>query len=281
MLAKGSILVAAFMFVFLFLHAPNSADASGSQIKSAGCKTEFFLLKELAQEYQKKTGTKLRTAKTGNKKAIELMLAGDVDFAFTCKPLAKLSKKLNLEQGRIAAWKSIPIAKDPIIIVSNVKNGVEDLSIEELTAIFNGKASNWSTFGGANLPIRVAYFDPSLESGSTLLFKEFTVGIDGELIADAKLLEGPTMLGNYVARTAGGVTFMPLNSYQEEYGEVIAISGVKPSQQTVKDGSYSLTATYHLTVESGKNEAIDEFISYCMSPEGQRIIARNFVPYAE
>lgn len=281
MLGKGSLLAAVMMFVVLSFFTPICAEAAGTHMKSAGCKTEYFLLKELAQAYQKKTGTTLRTAKTGNKKAMELMLSGDVDFAFTCKPLSKLSKKLNLDQAKVASWKSVPIAKDPIVIVSNGKNGVRSLSVEQLTAVFKGETNNWSALGGAEQPIRIAYFDPSLESGSLLLFKEFTVGVEGELTSDAKLLDGPSMLGNFVSRTPGGVTFMPLNSYRKEYGDVVAINGVLPSRQTVIDGSYSLTATYHLTVDSSKNGSIGDFVSYCTSPEGQQVIARNFVPYAK
>lgn len=281
MLARGTFMTAVLMFFALSLLTPNYVGAAGTHMKSAGCKTEYFLLKELAQAYQKKTGTKLRTAKTGNKKAMELMLAGDVDFAFTCKPLSKLSKKLNLDQAKVVSWKSVPIAKDPIVIVSNGENGVGSLSVEQLTAIFKGETTNWSTLGGADLPIRIAYFDPSLESGSYLLFKEFTVGVKAELTPDAKLLDGPSMLGNFVSRTPGGVTFIPLNSYHQEYGDVVEIDGVAPSQQTIIDGSYSLAATYHLTVDSNKNGAIDDFVSYCKSPEGQQVIARNFVPYAK
>lgn len=281
MFAKGILLVSTCLFVCVSLLMPVGADAAGAHMKSAGCKTEFFLLKDLSAAYQNKTGTKLRAASTGNKKAMNLMLAKDIDFSFTCKPIGKLSKKLKLDPAKVGHWKSIPIAKDPVVVVSNSQNGVSNLSVEQLTNIFQGKVTNWDQVGGANLPISVSYIDPETESGSLLLFKEFTVGGKGELAADAKILGGPSMLGNYVSRTPGGVTFMPLNSYQGQYGAIVAIDGVIPSRQSIEDGSYRLTATYYLTVDGNKNEAIDAFISYCMSEDGQQVIANNFVPYSK
>lgn len=281
MISKGSLLVAVFMFVCVSLLMPAGSYAGPAHVKSAGCKTEYFLLKDLAADYQKKTGSKLRTASTGNKKAMGLMLAGDIDFSFTCKPIGKLSKKLKLDQSKVGNWKSIPIAKDPIVVVSNNKNGVSNLSVEQLVSIFQGKETNWKDVGGADQPINVSYLDPEMESGTLLLFKEFTVGGKGELTADAKMLEGPSMLGNFVSRTPGGVTFMPLNSYEGKYGAIVAIDGVIPSRKSIEDGSYSLTATYYLTVNGKDNAEVKAFTEYCMSEAGQQVIARNFIPFTK
>jgi len=260
---------------------PICAGAAETHMKSAGCKTEYFLLKDLAEAYQKETGIKLRTASTGNKKAMDLMIANDVDFTFTCKPVEKIAKKLKLDQAEVGDWKSIPIAKDPIVIVSHAKNDANNLSVEQLTGIFTGEITNWAAVGGADIPIKVSYINTELESGSLLLFKEFTVGLNGELMSDAKTLDGPSMLGHYVSQTPGAVTFMPLNSYMNKFGAILAINGVIPSRESIEDGSYKLAATYYLTVDGKKNQQIDDFIAYAMSGEGQKVIARNFVPYSK
>jgi len=281
MLSRWVLLTTAFLFVSVSFFVPAESAASGDYLKSAGCKTEFYLLKDLADAYQEKTGTKLRTAKTGNKKAVNLMLSDSVDFTFTCKPINKLSRKLKLDTGEVGHWQSIPIAKDPIVVVSNTKNGVASLSVKQLTSVFKGETKNWAELGGSNLPISVTYLDPELESGSLLLFKEFTVGAKGSLTPDAKFLAGPTMIGNFVSRTPGGVTFMSLTSYRDGYGDILAIDGVVPSKQSIEDGSYQLSATYYLTLDGKNNAMIENFVAYCMSEEGQQIIARNFIPYSK
>ncbi|MBU1638953.1 MAG: substrate-binding domain-containing protein [Proteobacteria bacterium] len=255
--------------------------AEKEYLASAGCKTEHFLLVDLAEAYQQKTGKTIRIASTGNKKAIDLMLDNKIDFAYTCKPIISLSKKLKLDASKISTWKSVPIAKDPIAIVSNKKNGVSDISVAQLTALFEGKIKNWQEIGGTDLPVLTAYINPELESGTVLLFKEFTVGMDGKLDPGAKQLNGPSMLGNYVAATPGGVTFIPLNAYDEKFGDIVKIDGVEPVKENILNGKYSLSATYYLTFDQSDNKDLADFVEYCLSAAGQGVVAKNFIPYSQ
>ena len=204
-----------------------------------------------------------------------------IDFAFTCKPISQLSQKLKLDPEVIASWKSIPIAMDPIVIVSNHKNGVQNLSTEQLTAIFQGKIHNWTEVGGNDLPVRTAYMNPELESGVNLLFKEFTVGTDGRLDPNAILGEGPSMAGNYVALTPGAVTFMAFNSYRDKYGDIVAVDGIHPSRENITSGQYGLTATYYLTLAGDAKKDVADFLDFTRSEDGTKTIEMNFIPYSE
>jgi len=270
------------IFAALFFIRPVDSIASGDGImKSAGCKTEYFLLQDISAAYKKKTGNKIQLGKTGNKKAIKLLMDNQLDFTFTCKTIDKLAAKLKLDKSVIANWKSIPIAKDPIVIVSNSKNGVTNLTKEQLTAIFQGKIKNWKEVGGNDVTIRASYMDTSLESGIVLLFKEFTVGAKGQLDQKAHLSEGPSMSGNYAARTLGGITFMGLNSYREIYGDILQIDGVVPSRENILNGSYPLSATYYLTVDGNERADVSQLIEYILSEEGREVINVNFIPYSE
>jgi len=123
--------------------------------------------------------------------------------------------------------------------------------------------------------------NPELESGVVLLFKEFTVGSNGELDKSAVLGNGPSMLGNYTSITPGCVTFMAFNSYQEKYGDILAVDGVSPTRENIMNGKYKLAATYYLTVVGGENKQVDSFVDYVLSPKGQESIEQNFIPYTE
>lgn len=250
-------------------------------MKAAGCKTEFFLLKDLAEAYRVKTGTKMQLGDTGNKKAVDLLLEQKIDFTFTCKPIEKLTKGLNLDPNAVSSWTSVAVAKDPIIVVSNVQNGVRNLTTEQLTKLFQGEFSNWRELGGADLPIETAYLASTLESGIVLLFKEFTVGENGKLDEKAMIANGPSMLGNYVSVTPGAVTFMGLNSYQEKYGTILEIDGVAPTRENILSGSYGLAATYYLTLSGKDNQAVADFVDFVRSGEGQKAIDQNFISVSQ
>ena len=109
---------------------------SKKQMLCAGCKTEFFLMRDLCKAGSEKVEYTIKPGKTGNKKAIKLLLQNKVDFAFTCKHISKLTKKLKLDKTKVASWKSIAIAKDPIVLVTYKECGVGNLTVTQITDIF-------------------------------------------------------------------------------------------------------------------------------------------------
>ena len=281
---KVEYLALAFTVVFatlFFIRPVDSIAAGDGVIKSAGCKTEYFLMQDLSAAYKKKTGIKIQLGKTGNKKAINLLMDNKIDFTFTCKTIDQLAKKLKLDKEVISTWKSIPIAKDPIVIVSNSKNGVKGLTTQQLSDIFQGNINNWKEVGGNDLPVLLSYMNPELESAVVLLFKEFTMSAEGQLDKNAHISNGPSMSGNYVSKTPGGVTFIGFNSYKKRYGDILEVDGTAPSRDNILTGKYSLSTTYYLTVDGNERADLSRFIEYILSDDGQKAIEVNFIPYSE
>lgn len=250
-------------------------------LKSAGCKTEVYLLKDIVEAYEVQTGKSIRLGSTGNKTAVNLLAEQKVDFAFTCKPIEKLAKGMKLDKEQVSSWQSIALAKDPIVIVANRNNGVTNITTDELTRIFQGKVANWQELSGNNVPVLPSYLSDDLESGLVLLFKEFTVGGKGELTDNAMKAKAPNMLGNYTSVTPGAISFMNYNTYDEKYGDILKVNGILPNEENIHNGSYPLTATYFLTIDGRNNQAVVEFIDFTKSENGQKAIKRNYISVSE
>jgi len=265
------------VLVLISLTIGSPALSETDSLKSAGCKTEIFLLKDIAEAYEAETGKSIRLGRTGNKKAINLLLEEKVDFAFTCKPIKKIAKGMKLEDQQVASWQSISIAKDPIVIIANSKNGVSDITQDELTKIFQGQITNWKELNGNDLPILPTYLSEDLESGLVLLFKEFT---KAELTDKAMQAKAPNMLGNYTSVTPGAIGFLNFNTYQEKYGEIMRVNGILPSDENILNGTYPLTATYFLTIDDRNNQAVAQFVDFTKSAVGKNAIKRNYIPIA-
>lgn len=265
----------------LCLTVCGDAFSATDHLKSAGCKTEIYLLKDIAEAYKEQTGKTLRLGNTGNKKAVNLLLEKKVDFTFTCKPIDKIAKGMKLDKQQVSSWQSIALAKDPIVIVANPGNGVTNITQDELTKIFQGQIRNWQELNGKNLPVFPAYLSDDLESGLVLLFKEFTVGVNGKLTDNAMKAKAPDMLGNYTSVTPGAISFMNYNTYDEKYGEVLKVDGILPNEQNIRNGTYPLTATYFLTIDGSNNQAVAEFIDFTRSENGLNAIRRNYIPISE
>ena len=270
------------VLVFLLTLIPMDLLAEGSpQLTAAGCKTEHFMLQDLAAAYKEKTGNALRLGRTGNKKAVTLLLQDEVDFAYTCKPITQLSKKFNLDGASISDWTSVPIGKDPIIVISNYVNGVEDISIVDLKRVFKGEIKNWKEIGGNDVPVVVGYLSEDIESGVVLLFKEFTVGSKSPLAPDGTVLDDPVKVGRFVYSTPGGVSFMSLNSCKDKKSTILKVNGYEPTSENIINGKYKLSATYYITAPVKKNALVADFVAFSQSAEGQAIVGKSFTPYTK
>lgn len=279
---KKYFVILAVAAAIMFWQVDGRLDAAGpSVLKSAGCKTEYFLLQDLSKVFANTSGTVLQLGKTGNNKAINLLLDRQIDFAFTCKSIEQLAEKLQLDPRVIERWKSVPIAKDPIVIVSNKQNGAQELTLEQLADIFQGDISNWKDVGGNDLPVLTAYINPELESGVAMHFQDFILDPGEKLDGNARVADGPSMLGNYIAMTPGAVTFMGYNSYQEKFGDIVAVDGALPTRENILSGKYGLAVTYYLTLAGDEHADVSEFLDFVRSEEGKRAIEMNFIPISE
>lgn len=243
------------------------------QVNCAGCKTEYFLIKELTNVLNSQmTDMNIKPAQTGNKKAVELMVAGEVNFAFTCKNHLKLAAKFQLPAEKTASWVSVSFAHDPIVIVSNPDCNTGNLTMEQLCGIFNGTITNWKDISGKDLEIKVGYLDSSVESGVVTVFKETSIGESNDLTEKATQLKAPSNLGNFCKSTPGAIVFMGLNSYKQEYGNIMKINDVIPNSENVKNTKYPLSVTYHIIYDQKNDNAAKKLLQFIASEQGQQIV---------
>ena len=251
-------------------------------LRGAGCKTEYFLIEDLARGYKRSQGRKVVPQKTGNKVAIKLLAAEKIDFAFTCKPHQTLVKKFKVPATIADHWVTEEIANDPIVVLVNRQNRQISLSLEQLRDIFSGRLTNWQQLGGEDLAIQVAYLGKNVESGVLTVFYDLVPGFRSLsqplfLRPDAKKADGPKNLGAFVSQNKGAVTFMALNSYRRRYGSLVNINGVPPNRENILNGSYPLSVTYHLIYDQRQHKRLKGFFDYMASEEGKSITNQSFI----
>lgn len=274
---SGIVLIVLSICCLSRVHAKNIDDPI--TLFLGGCKTEYFLIKELSQAYSAKNKVEFRLLSIGNKRAISLFMSNRLDCTFTCKHFCKLKKKLKLGEEKTVNMVSKLIAKDPIVIVCNPDSGITNIEKFQLVDIFKGKINNWSMIGGKNLPVMLAYIDPAMESGMLPLFKEIIMGTNEGLCPSARKIGSPVGLGLFTAKNSGGITFLPFNASQGTKGcRILKIDGVAPDKESILNGKYKLSATYYLTYRKDTNGPVKDFIKFCLSDQGREIISRNFIP---
>ena len=188
---------------------------------------------------------------TGSGTGIQAAIDGTVDLVLA-------SRALNI------------VALDGVAVVVNPENGVTDLTVEQIAQIFTGEITNWSELGGADAEIAV--FGREAGSGTRGAFEEI-VGVEDACKYTNEYSSTGDVIGN-VASNPNGIGYASLSAVDDTV-KAVAVNGVTPSEDTVKDGSYEIQRPFVMVTKEGTqlSEAAQAFLDFAMSADAAEIIA--------
>ncbi|MBU1168244.1 MAG: phosphate ABC transporter substrate-binding protein [Proteobacteria bacterium] len=160
------------------------------------------------------------------------------------------------------------IAIDCIVPIIHKNNPVSDLSKEKLRDIYTGKITNWKDVGGPDMKIVVISRDSS--SGTFDAWKELV--LDGERVTPAALTQ-PSNGGlvTQISGTKGAIGYIALGYINTDV-KVVSVDGIKGSEQTAKNGRYTISRPlFMFTAGWPEGETLD-FINFILSPKGQALV---------
>ncbi|MBO6046455.1 MAG: substrate-binding domain-containing protein [Erysipelotrichaceae bacterium] len=207
--------------------------------------------------------------------AYERLVEGSVDMVFAARPSQSQKDLASTLKEEI---KTTPIGKEAFVFFVEKNNPVDNLTSEQLRAIYHGDITNWKEVGGKDQEI-VAFQRPE-DSGSQVMMKYFMGDVS---LKEPKKVEYVGGMGEVVSEVAQyhnekgalGYTFKYFLTglSQEKNVKMISIDGVAPTTETIKDGSYPLT-TYLMcaTLTSNQNPYVNKIIDFLLSDDGQAII---------
>ncbi len=137
----------------------------------AGAAPTENVLKPNKAAFEKATGIDLSITASGPKQAFIDLDRGTVDAAaagLSFDDWMALLKKEGVSVADPAAYRSVVIGKDKVIVLVHKDNQVSTLSKEQLTGIFTGKIVNWKDVGGKDMPILVVW--GGLTQGTNSMF---------------------------------------------------------------------------------------------------------------
>ena len=166
-------------------------------------------------------------------------------------------------------------------VVCLLFNPVDDLTPEQIRAIYHGDITNWKDVGGNDQTIKA--FQRPKDSGSQAMMEYF--------MGDVKLMEPDTyeIVGGMldvidkVAQYANeegafGYSFRYFveELSQEKGVKLLSINGVAPTLENIENGSYPLTVDLCLTTRTDDpNPYVQKMIDFMLSKEGQEIVRRT------
>lgn len=229
----------------------------------AGSTTVQPLVEQLARRYRELApAVQLDVAAGGSVVGIQAVHEGRVDIGMSSRPLSSAERE---------GITPVQIASDVLAIVVHAENPVEDLSVAQLRAIYEGKIVNWRELGGRDEPILPVIREVS--SGTRGAFDDLvldgTQPLEG---ADVQVTAGEVEAR--VASTPNAIGYVGFGNLKADV-KLLRIAGVAPSAQHARDGSYPLVRPLLLLLGPLSQRESHQFVDFVLSPDGQRIVAES------
>ncbi len=185
----------------------------------------------------------------------------------TCD-LGTSSRELKADERGL---KVIVIAIDGIAIIVHKDNPVDNLSIEQIRAVFSGKIANWEELGGENRKIIAVTREEG--SGTRGAFEEMVM--NDIAISDACLVQDSNgAVREIIATTRQGIGYISVGLVDERV-KALAINKVKPTHANMIIHRYRLIRPFLLLLRDDATGNIKKFVDYVLSDEAQDILMRN------
>jgi phosphate transport system substrate-binding protein len=219
---------------------------------------------------------------SGTIHAYTRLLKGEADMIFAAAP-----SETQIEAARNAGveFHLTPIGREAFVFFVNSKNPVEDLTVEQIRGIYTGEITNWKEVGGKNQSIRP--FQRAENSGSQSALLRLMEGLplmepetEDRIAGMGGIINEVASYRNY--KNAIGFSFRYYSTEMVQNGDIklLALNGVEPTRETIRDGSYPISSYFYAVTASPIGEPAAEetemeaFLEWILSPQGQAIIEK-------
>ena len=205
---------------------------------------------------------------TGSSTGITAVAEGRCDIGLSSRALKDSEK----EQGLVGTV----LAYDGIAVIINPENTVEDLSVEQIAAIYTGEITNWSQVGG--IDAEIVLIGREAGSGTRSGFEEI-VGVE-DLCQYRQELSATGDVITAVSQNPGAIGYASLASVKDTV-KAVKVNGVAPSDETVKDETYAIQRPFVLVTKEGAelSQTAKAFFDFITSADANEVItAAGVVP---
>lgn len=205
--------------------------------------------------------------------------------------IANASREMKSEEKSAARTNGIDpveftVARDAIAVVVNPRNPVNRLTLQNISDIYTGKITNWSSLGGEDRPI--VLLSRESNSGTYVYFLECVIRMNkkkSDLLFSPETLLMPSSEGisSEVRQNPNAIGYDGLG-YVTKDMKTIAVakdhSGlyVLPAIATVNDGSYPISRSLYMYTAGKPSGKTEEFMNWILTDGQALVIKLGFVP---
>lgn len=219
---------------------------------------------------------------SGTKYAFEELIAGEADIIFCAAPS---EKQLKAAEDAGMQFHMHKIGMEAFVFFVNSENPVEELTVDEIRAIYSGKITNWKELGGKNR--RILPYQREEGSGSQTAMLSF---MNSEELIEPKTEEVIADMGGIIQRVADyrnhkgaiGYTFRFYSNEMVGNKQIrlLKLNGIEAKEETIRSGKYPIADYFYAITASKIGEPAPEendpilraFLEWMKGEQGQKIV---------
>lgn len=253
----------------------DTADSEGQDTKETitqmGSDTMVRLAQKWAEEFGKAhPGIVVQVNGGGSGNGIAALIDGRTQIANASRPMKEseietMKQKTGYEPYRVS------VAKDGITIYVHNDNPVEQLTIEQLRGIYEGKITNWKEVGGNDA--KIILYGRENSSGTYEFFKEHVLD-KGDFAATTQTLPGTAQVVESVTKDPNGIGYGGA-AYAEGIKKLKLVGengqALEPTEENILSGAYALSRDLYMYFAQAPSGAMKTYIDWVLSDAGQAL----------
>lgn len=271
-------------FICLGLLTSGPLFAKQKMIQIKGSDTMVNLVQILAEAYMEKNPKNpLAVLGGGSGTGIAALINGTCD-------IANLSREMKDKEIKLAKEKGVTphmfiIAVDGLSVIVNGKNPANEMTVDQIGAMYRGEIKNWKEVGGPDWP--VSLYGRQSNSGTYDFFQEHVLGKQN-YSPHMKQMNGNAQIVEGVTRDRYGIGYVGVGYTLDSEGKVrktikilkvakeAGASAYSPLDKAAVDsGDYPVARALFQSTPGAPQGAVLDFIKFEISSEGQKIVERE------
>jgi phosphate transport system substrate-binding protein len=269
--------------------------AQGALVKVDGSSTVYPVTEAVAEDFQKseRGATRVTVGISGTGGGFKKFCRGEIDVSNASRPILRSEMEECTKAG--IEYFELPVAFDALTVVVNPKNAFLDkgITVEQLKRIWEpaaqGKVTKWNQVDPSWPNADIKLFGAGSDSGTFDYFTEAIVGKAKSSRGDYTASEDDNVLVQGVQRDVNAIGYFGYAYYAENQAKLKAVpiiekagrSGVRPSMETVLDGTYQPLARpifIYVSVRSFARPEVKKFVDYYLANGAKLAKEVKYVP---
>ncbi len=260
--------------IVVFGFVGGSTALAGDSIVIKGSTTVLPVAQVASEAYMKAhPGVNISLSGGGSGNGIKALIDGSTDIANASRFIKDKEVKLAQEKERYPVPHRVAI--DAIVPIVHPNNPVTDLSIEQLSLIYQGKITNWKEVGGNDLKIVVVSRDTS--SGTYEVWEEKILH-KAKVTPRAQLQASNGAVVQTVSKNRYAVGYIGLG-YLDKSVRATKVNDIEATSATALSGAYPVARPLFMFTNGWPTGVVADFITFVVSKDGQELVKKEgFVP---